>query len=560
MTRLRSIITALAAVVMAAALAACAGLPVDGPVHVGRAIDEVERLPDFDFVPAGPVADATPQQIVEGFVAAGSGPRGNWETAQDFLTPEFREVWKPQAGVTIHAAGNRAFEVAGEDEVVLTVQPVARVDETGAYEPSGEGEITMRYRLVQQDGQWRIAEAPDGIVLDANGFSTVFRSYSLAYFDPSWDSLVPDLRWFPATNPATRIAAAIVGGSPSPWLSRSVRTAFPGDVSLTQPAVPVDAGVAQVSLSANARDLGSETLARMKTQLERSLSDARVVEVQMLVGDEVLDVPTVTVREHRVDARPLVLVEGEFGFLSGSEVDVLPELSAALGSLDEEVESIEVDEQRTTAAVRTATGAILRVSAGGAVTPLDTRAGMTAPSIDPFGHIWTSPGRVPTEVVAYGPDGSARLVEGGWPGATSVSSMRVSRDGTRVAALVRDGAQPAVWVAGIVRDEDGVPTTLSEPVLVSALSGEGVELTWLAADRLALVWTDGEQHVMREQPIGGEGSEVRAPDDVVAIAGGNQSGTVRLRTADGGLFVQRGSWQFLASDVTVLAVQQGTPR
>ena len=137
--------------------------------------------------------------------------------------------------------------------------------------------------------------------------------------------------------------------------------------------------------------------------------------------------------------------------------------------------------------------------------------------------------------------------------------MRVSRDGTRIAALVRDGAQPAVWVAGIVRDVDGTPTGMSEPHVVALLPGEGIELTWLDDATLALIWSDGEQDVMREQPVGGEGSDVRAPDGVVSIAGGNQSGSVRLRTSDGALFVQRGSWQFLASEVEVLAVQQGSP-
>ncbi len=545
------------ALVLAGVMAACSGLPVDGPVHVGRAIDEVEGIPEFSFVPDGPVADATPQQVVEGFIAAGSGPRQNWSVAQQFLTPSFRDTWKPQAGVTIYAAGDRTIDVVSDEQITVTVDPVATVDASGAYRPGGAGPIALSYELVQEEGQWRIAQAPDGIVLDANRFSTVFRSYPLAYFDSGWSSIVPDVRWFPVTNAATRIADAVVTGSPSPWLSGAVRSAFPDDVSLTQPSVPVDAGVAQVSLDASARDLAPATLARMQTQLERSLATAGILDVQMLVGDEVLDVPSVDVDEHRVDVRPLVLAEGRLGFLSGSEVEELPELSAALAETDPE--AIEVDADRTTAAVRTTTGAVVRVQADGTVTELDTRAGMTAPSVDPFGHIWTVPASSPTEVVAYAPDGGARTLAGGWPGATDVAAMRVSRDGTRVAALVRDGGEPAVWVAGVIRDDAGAPVGLGDPLPVAMLAGDGVELTWLGGSTVALIWTDGEQRVMREQPIGGEGTEVRAPDGVVSIAGGNQSGSVRLRTGEGGLFVQRGSWQFLAPDVTVLAVQQGVP-
>lgn len=546
----------LLALALAVLLAACAGLPVTGPVHVGKSIDEVEGLPDFAFVPDGPVADATPQQIVEGFVAAGSGPRGNWEVAQEFLTRSFREQWQPQAGVTVYRPGETAVTESAEDEIVFSVQPVGTVDATGRYEPVGSGTIPFSFTLEQERGQWRISQAPDGVILDANRFGSVFRSYELAYFDREWSRIVPDVRWFPATNPATRIAAALVSGTPSPWLAPSVRTAFTGDVGLTQPAVPVESGVAQVTFEPAVRDLGQQTLARMKTQLEESLAGAGILDVQMLVGDQPLDVTAAPTRSTTVDARPLVLRGDEFGFLAGSDVERVPGLDDVLPGLD--ADAIETDAARTTAAVQTSTGAVLRVRSDGVAT-LDTRAGLTAPSIDTFGYIWTVPRESPEEVVAYGADGSARTVPTGWLGATDVAAMRVSRDGTRIAALVTEGGQSVVRVAGIVRDDDGVPTSMSAPVPVATLGGRGIALSWIDGATLALISIDGEQRSMREQTIGGQGTDVRAPDGVVAIAGGNQRGSVRLLTADGGLYVQRGSWQFLADDVRVLAVQQGLP-
>lgn len=556
MTRRRPL-AALTALLVAVALTACAGLPLTGPVHVGKAIDEVEGLPDFAFVPDGPAADATPQQIVEGFIAAGSGPRGNWEVAQEFLTREFRGQWQPQAGVTVYRPGETAITAPSEGEIEFSVEPVGVVDATGSYEPAGSGRIRLPFTLVEEQGQWRISQAPDGIALDANRFASVFRSYQLAYFDQDWDTVIPDVRWFPATNPATRITAALVSGSPAPWLAASVRTAFTADVGLTQPAVPVESGIAQVSFDPAVRDLSRATLARMKTQLEQSLAGAGILEVQMLVGDQILDVAAAPTRSTAVDARPLVLTDDGFGFLSGSELEEVAGLGPALQGLD--AEAIETDAARMTAAVRTVTGAILRVGADGSVAELDTRPEMTAPTIDPYGHIWTVPGGSPEQVVAYGPDASARIVPAGWPGATSVAAMRISRDGTRLAALVTAGGQSAVWVAGVVRDGDGVPTRLGEPVPVATLGGRGLALSWLDGATLALVAVDGDTRVMREQTVGGQGAEVRAPDAVVAVAGGNQSGSVRLLTADGGLFVQRGSWQFLASGIRVLAVQQGVP-
>lgn len=551
------LVSAVAAALLAVVLAACTGLPTSGPVNVGRAQGEDAALPDFAFVPDGPAADATPEQIVDGFIAAGSGPRGNWQTAQEFLTSGFRSVWAPQAGVTVHEPGDLRITTVGEDEVVVAVRPVATVDRTGAYQVGGEGEISLRYRLEQEDGQWRIAEAPDGIVLDASRFGTVFRSYTLQYFDPTYTYLVPDTRWFPAPNAATRIAEALVSGAPTPWLADSVASSFHGDVALTQPAVPVRSGIAEVSLSAAARDLEQSTLDRMQTQLRESLVSAGILDVEMRVDGQVIDAERLSMRSTRVDARPLVLLKDGFGFLSGSELERVDGLSAQLEQIDAAM--IEVDAEHTVAAVRTAAGSVLRVTAD-EVVEHDSRPGLTAPSVDRFGHIWTAQASEPSNVVTYASDGSARTLSGAWPGATRVQALRVSRDGTRVAALVRDGVRPAVWVAGIVRDLDGIPVALSDVRTVASLPGEGVALSWLDDATLALVWTDGQAHYMREQPLGGLGVDVRAPDDVVGVAGGNQSGTVRLRTADDALYVQRGSWQFVASGVRVLAVQQGTPR
>ncbi len=88
---------ALLAALLSTALVACAGLPTSGPVNPGVRIVDDDGSADFAFIPKGPVQDATPQQIVEGFIAAGTGPSNNWETAQQFLAPSFKGTWKPQA-------------------------------------------------------------------------------------------------------------------------------------------------------------------------------------------------------------------------------------------------------------------------------------------------------------------------------------------------------------------------------------------------------------------------------------------------------------------------------
>lgn len=549
----------LAATLLALLLTACAGLPTSGPVNAGRPVTEEEGDSDVAFVPAGPSRGATPAQIVEGFIAAGSGTRNNWETAQQFLTPDFRATWRPQAGVTVYRAGERALAEPAEGEIVLTIAPEATVDATGAYDVAGEGQITIGFRLERVRDEWRIAEAPDGVILDENRFRSVFRSYELMYFDPSWRFLVPDLRWFPTTNAATRIAEALVDGAPSPWLAGSVVSAFSADAGLAQRSVPVRSGVAQVSLDSSVRQLEPAVLDRMQTQLQESLAGAGIPEVDMLVDDQVLTAEPVNVASTRIDSRPLVLTADAFGFLSGTQVEEILSLSAAVRSVD--AAAIEVAASRSMAAVQTPTGAVLRVETGAAPTEIDSRPGLVAPTVDTLNYIWTVPSGSPDAVVAIGTDGAWREIADAWPGATRISAMRVSRDGARIAAVLRDGVRPSLWVAGIVRDADGVPVALGERRLLAVLPGDGVGLAWGDETSLALSYTDGGQTFVLEQPVGGPGTALRAPDGITTVAGGNQPGGVRLRDVDGELYVQRGaSWQDQFSGVRVLATQQGTPR
>ncbi len=211
-------------------LAACAGLPTSGPVNAGLESDANAAPPDVAFLPDRPQPGATPEEIVQGFIRAGSGPgvTGEWERAKEFLAPEIRGTWDPTAGVTIDLSGDRVYSSTEEGSVSLTLDGVAAVDANGAYAPTDAGPSSLPFRLAQQeDGEWRITETLDGIVLDRDVFPTVFRDYSLMYFDPTWQYLVPDVRWFPRSNAASRVADALVNEPRSEWLAESVKHGVP---------------------------------------------------------------------------------------------------------------------------------------------------------------------------------------------------------------------------------------------------------------------------------------------------------------------------------------------
>jgi len=559
----RALLSASAAVLVVA-LTACGGLPVSGPVNAGKPIPESEADGGLVFIPREPIKDATPEQIVEGFIAAGSGPSENWSTAREFLGADIRTQWNPRAGVTVYRAGERTLRQVAAGDYALTVTPSATVDAAGEMTVSGDaGDISLSFTLAQQaDGQWRITQAPDGIVLDEGRFTAVYGSYALQFFDPTWTYLVPDQRWFPKQYAATSIAEGLVDGGPGAWLEGAVSTAFVDGARLAQVAVPVRSNVAAVSLQDGARALGREVLDRMQTQLETSLAAAGIDAVDMLVDDQPLAAEAISVRTTRVDSRPLVRTDDAFGFISGgsgSSIEEIPGLSDALVPID--AVDIEVNADRTAAAVRSADGAVSVVGSDGTVRRVDIRAPLVAPSIDLQGYVWSVPAGAPGAVVAFALDGTQVAVADAWPGAAEISAQRVSRDGTRVAAVVRDGGRWALWVAAILRSREGVPTGLGTGRMLDVLAGPAVALTWLDGSALAAVTSAGGDPVLFSQSVGGFGETERTPDAVTSAAGGLQSGGVRLRDANGALYAQRGAnWQNFASGVRVLAVQQGSPR
>jgi hypothetical protein len=537
-------------------LAACTGMPTSGPVNPGLPAAEDSSSLQVAFLPDRPQPGATPDQIVDGFIRAGSGPADNWRIAREYLAPSIRDTWQPTASVTVDQLPARALALTAEDAVTVQLTPTALVDADGAYSVSDAGPTSISFQLAQQqDGQWRITKAPDGIVLDSDTFSRVYHSYSLMYFDPSWRYLVPDVRWYPSLNAATRIVAALVEGRPSPWLRGSVATSFPDDLGV-RASVPIVDGAAQVELGAAALALPAGTLDRMQTQLNTSLATASITEVRMTVGGAPLTANPVKTASTSVDQRALVEADGVFGFITGGEIEPVPGLSAGIQALD--ARSVQTSSDGLSAVVRVGDGTIVRVPSAGATTTVDTRPGLVDPTVDPDGYVWTVPADAPAAVQAIGLQGDRVAVAAAWPTASRIAAMQLSRDGARVAAVVAAGGRWYLWVAGVVRDETGAPVSLGAAQELAVLGGVGVAVAWIDDRTLGVVSRSTGETTVLEQPVGGIALVTSLPAEVDAVSGANQAGVVRLRGTDGGLYLKRGTnWQLAAGDVQVLATSQG---
>ena len=560
---MRSRIRAAAAVALAASLllAGCAGIPQGGAPRIGQPVTGAED-PEVQFIAKGPEAGASQEQILRGFIDAASSPREDYATAREYLAPEIKTVWNPDLNAIVDEAAQRSYLSVDDTSMQLTVTPLAEVNEEGEYtEFASSTPLIQGYSFTQVKGEWRISVAPDRVILDPQRFNDVFSSYAVTFFDPSWTYLVPDLRWFPSrTSTGTRIVKALLDG-PSPLLAGAVTTAFPEGTTLTKNAVPVVGDVAQIDLSSEVFQADDVTLQRMQAQLSASLAGVSAINsVSITVNNNTEDIPALTVPSPRVDPRALVLTEEGFGFLSnGDSLERLPGLSPLIESLAPT--AVVVNATHSLAAVRTADGVFAVRASGADPLRVDARPGLVAPSLDTFGHIWTVPASSPGALFVSRSDGTQRAVLTSWPEASSILSIAVSRDGTRLLALVRVGDESRLLVAGIQRDGDNVPVSLGDPQSLAVGTGTAVTSTWVDDLTVATLTTspDGSTDVVR-QVVGGQSDILGGPAGAVSLVGGSGLRQLRAVISGGNLTALRTSaWQVVGSGVSLIATQLGNP-
>lgn len=566
-TRMPRVARALAIALAGLALAACAGLPTTGEVQLGQPLGQAPDDPDFLPYASGPIDGAGPEAIVEGFLQAAVTPDDGWAIARRFLTPEFAAKWRPGNGVAIDddavsrtvtsSVDDQKAEKATEADVQVQVKQVGSVDKKGVY---SELSVTssLPFKVERTDEGWRIASAPEGIVIDDSWFPQVFEGYELQYFDQTWTRMVPDVRWFPRRSAAlaTTVAQALFGGSPSPWLAPAVNNAFPKDVLLAREAVPIEDGVAEVALNRAAGQLDTQTLSRMRTQFEESLAavGVQVDEARFSVDGRVVQTGVVQLTEPPEETGPIVLSADAFGVLEGEEVAPIPGLSADVLGFPLQISAIDVAADLSFAAVQGADGHVYWVG-DGKVNDIDPRAGLLKPAIDLYGYTWTVPSGEPAALRVSGRDASPHGVTGAWPSATSISRLRISPDGARAAAVAVVDGQQSIVVAAVVRDSSGMPVELGAPRILGRLSSPAAGLVWLEPDQLGIL-TDMENPTLVTQTVGGMASGEGAPSGAVAVAG-SRSGA-RVLTADGVLFTRGDTtWRQSASGIRVLATRAG---
>lgn len=557
--RIRGRRTALAAVavlsLVGVALTGCVSIPDTGPVQLGLdSLDQFER--GVQFNPNGPSDDASPEEIVRGFVRAASSSEGDYEVAREFLTPVYADDWDPWLGVLVDDGAGQL--VMSEDNVAtLSLNVVANVDGRGKLTPAPPNRATnVMFELEQSGGQWRIASAPAGIILDRSTFNAVWTPRSV-FFLSGDNRLVADTRWF-VNRPtlSTQIVRELLGG-PAEVLLPALRTAFPEGTKLLAESVPVNEGTAIIDVSAEVFEADAAQMDLMKQQLAASLQSVSGVQrfVLQVNGAEIASGPVLVAEPAIVDQQQVtVLKNGEFGVAVSDEVTPIKGLSERVVALNPR--AVSMASGGTTAAVLHP-GGVSWVSQNDTLL-IDERPGALDPSLDPLGYVWVAHPNRPGEVNVTEPGGDSAVLTMPWLEDRAPVSVRVSLDGNRLAVLLKEQGGSSVLVAGIVRNERGDPVGLSESASTQLwATGAPVDLDWIDESRFAVLTETGLLGGTRRVTIGVVGQFSVDSGSVaggVTISGGGSRALLRVLDDQARLYAPQGSgWQLQLTGVDLLA-------
>lgn len=523
-----------ATLVAAVALAGCAGIPTTGAVHVGRPLSAPGVLsdPNPHVLPPLPQPGMTPLGVVQGFLRAMVDNDDDYGIARAYLTTRTAIAWDTTAGITTYdETTSRLLQVHGNG-ATRTVALLA--PRTGFIDPRGDftvaaDRLDASFTLVKQAGEWRIDRLPPGVLLASVDAQRFYRLTDIYYLDRSGTTLVPEqvlIRPPPARAIPTALVRALLAG-PGSWIAPAVRTAFPRGTDLVG-NVPVDAsGVAEVNLSGAVRQASSADLRQMSAQLVWTLrQDADIKSVRLLLDGSPLALPGAPENQPR-DAWPAfdpaapirvpVATYDADGVLRTVGGRPPPGLSVADGLTDV---VLSADARFVAGLHPVGHRQGLFVGRTGAL-PQQRLTGttLTAPTFDPSGDVFTvvtdAAGR---RVVELTPGGDRRDVS------TSltllrhpVQAMRLSRDGSRVAAVVGPAGHGRLFVGRVSGSTGGLHFDGFRQVLPTASDVRGV--TWRGPDEIVVTAAEptGIRQVLGVDPDGylGYSPRVFATEGVV---------------------------------------------
>ncbi|GAA4347059.1 LpqB family beta-propeller domain-containing protein [Angustibacter luteus] len=571
-------------VLLAGALTACgAAMPDSGVAGAGRPVGDSLREP-LQIAPQGPRPEAGPTEIVGGFLSAGAGSDEDHAVARTFLDGDALERWRPNQGTVVYDDKSLTVTAHGSGttrRVVVSAPVYATIDASGRFVAAAPGTTDSTTFQVRRLGQvWRVETlATDfGLWMSRYEFERAYTPLRVAFVAIGTHHLVSDLRWFtgPRASLATQAVRAVLNGPPD-YLRGAVATGFPPGTTLGVDAVPTSGGTAAVDLSTRALAATPDQREQLFAQLLETLRQLpNVTDVSVTAGGGAFPIPGVEPggsdadlgfrAEVPVSGPVLVLSDGRLmsadpaaGTISpdvtgrfAGRLDVSSLRSIAAGPQDDALVGVDVSGRR-----------LLSVSAQADPEPLTSGGDLVPPVIDPSGWAWTADragtgGVVVTpatrsNAVAPATDESVVPLRPDWLAHQRVIAVDVSRDGSRLAVVSRapDGST-RLDVAGIVRNEEGAPTSLAQPFQVGRPLRSVADVSW--ADRTTLVVLGGNpgQRQPYQVEVGGRVVALPKLKGAVGVWAGSGVQSVYAVTSAGQVAVRSGNgWRTLGPGTAI---------
>ncbi|PJJ44271.1 sporulation and spore germination protein [Glutamicibacter mysorens] len=469
----KRIFSSLAIILSAAlALSGCASIPRTSTVQQIEAETDASGAESYSYAAEGPAAGADARAIVEGFVEAGRSVSEDYAVAREFMDAQLSNTWRGDTQTLIYDAFN-VVNGADANQYTVQLEITGEVDEHGVrtnYPDHSTRAVDIEVAKV--DNEWRITKAPDGTMLEASTFTKIFAAQTLYFYDSSFAYLVPDIRWFTSgSGTTTSMVEALLDG-PAPYLQNAVISAFSTASELVRSAVPVRDGEATIDLNSNTfAEATDRNILLMRQQLETTLTGlASVDSVKLLREENEVNLSTEDTNIEPAKVNPstqdtligisdqyLVYVKG----LSIIPVGGVPDISGydprdpAMSPVGNRYAFLN---GRRTQLWGIDDSGQLRLSLEGQE--------LIQPSMDLAGWTWTADNGASTPIRAVPADtemkGEARPIDVAWLEGAQIDSLRISRDGARALIVATEGNSTSVYVAGVIRDAEGVPRGLTD--------------------------------------------------------------------------------------------------
>lgn len=545
----------IALTLLSALLTGCAQLPTKVEIKSGPELVAPEAADFSYYIPTGPAEGASSQEIVSGFLAAGTGPQNDYSVAREFLTDEFAQRWNP-AGEVLIRDGAPGFTVNGESSLVVDVRVGASVDEHGRYLDNQEPEqASLRFTLEKQAGEWRISSAPNLTVVTSPVFSVVFNAFQVYFYNNTENALVSDLRWFPSrASTGTKLVNALLAG-PSSHLAQGVTSSIPPGTKLTIDAVNVEDGVAQVDFDSTALEADALERRLMLTQLRATLMQlVGVNDVQISINSSPQEIVPANLRTAQVGGAAFYLRNTGIYRVTGTSDTVIRGTAGFINA--ESVTAFDIKDDGDWLAYATSAGVTLVDNTGlsGKTLIVSKKNNLASLFFDSEGFLWVVPasGSEPIEIISNSGErkylfDNSQAIRG---------KFRPSPAGARIATLETTSEFNLVKTYSIVRDLAGWPIKLTGGGVVHPSIGKVVSFTWQSADSLrVLEQTSSGLTSISDYPITGPRSQLSIPPVTGKEIFTGTAGLSTYLVADNGeVWVLTGSaWRRVVSDALLVA-------